>query len=158
MLLPLCTSFQVFVHFALQSSPMKLYVWYFSCKHFPEITHQYILFAPLFLETFRNICVTFCCEKILLDIGLNLRYSLVLQITNIPYSLKKSLLCEIIFVEEFYTFTKRGTETALFLFSATHSKFWCSAKIIYDYFAKHQNFFYCKIRVVRTIAVFTALQ
>jgi len=38
-------------------------------------------------------------------------------------------LCEIIFVEEFYTFTERGTESALFLFSATHSAFRCSAKI-----------------------------
>jgi len=39
------------------------------------------------------------------------------------------LLCEIIFVEEFYTFTKRGTESALFLFSAAHSTFCRSAKI-----------------------------
>jgi len=38
-------------------------------------------------------------------------------------------VCETIFVEEFCTFTKRSTESALFLFSATHSKFWCSAKI-----------------------------
>jgi len=34
--------------YALQSSPMKFYFWYLSCKHFPEITHQYILFAPSF--------------------------------------------------------------------------------------------------------------
>jgi len=26
---------QVFAHFALESSPMKLYFWYLSCKHFP---------------------------------------------------------------------------------------------------------------------------
>jgi len=38
-------------------------------------------------------------------------------------------LCETIFVEAFHTFTKRGTESALFLFSATHSMFCCSAKI-----------------------------
>jgi len=42
---------------------------------------------------------------------------------------KIRLLCEIIFVEEFNTFTKRGTESALFLFSATHSTFCCSSKI-----------------------------
>jgi len=35
----------------------------------------------------------------------------------------------VIFVEEFYTFTKRGTENALFLLSATNSTFCCSAKI-----------------------------
>ena len=135
MLLTLCTNFQVFVHFALQSSPIKLYFWYLSCKHFPEIIHQYILFVPLFLhlkhfETSASLCVV---KGILVDIGLNLRCSLVLQISNFPYSLKKCLLCETIFVEEFYTFTKRGTESALFLFSATHSKFWCSAKIKLGY-------------------------
>jgi len=50
MLLTLCTNFETFAHFALQSSPMKLYFWHLSCKHFSEITHQYILFAPLFLH------------------------------------------------------------------------------------------------------------
>jgi len=50
-------------------------------------------------------------------------------------------VCEIIFVAEFYTFTKRGTESALFLFSATHSTFCCSAKIKWSYFAKHQKLF-----------------
>ena len=39
------------------------------------------------------------------------------------------------------------------MFSATHSTFCCSAKIKKGYFAKHQNFFYCKTRVVRTIAM-----
>jgi len=131
MLLTLCTNFLVFAHFVLQSSPMKLYFWYLSCKHFPEITHQYILFAPLFLhlkhfEIPALLCVV---KRILLDIGLNLRYSLVLQVSNFPLTKKRCLLCETIFDAEFYTFTKRGTESALFLFSATHSKFCCSAKI-----------------------------
>jgi len=96
-LLTLCTNFQVFAHFALQSSPIKLYFWYLSCKHFPEITHQYILFAPLFLhlkhfETSSLLCVV---KRILLDIGFTLRYSLVLlsQTSNFPYSLKKSVSC-----------------------------------------------------------------
>jgi len=65
-------------------------------------------FAPLFLrlkhfEASALLCVV---KGILLDIGLNLWHSLVLQsqISNFPYSLKKiCLLCEIIFVEEFYT-------------------------------------------------------
>jgi len=47
MLLTLCTNFQVFAHFALQFSLMKLYFWYLSCKHFPEITHQYFFCSPL---------------------------------------------------------------------------------------------------------------
>jgi len=93
-LLTLRTNFLVFAHFALQSPPMKLYFWYLSCKHFPEITHQYILFAPLFLhlkhfETSTLLCVV---KGILLDIGLNLRYSLVLQISNFPLT-KKAVSC-----------------------------------------------------------------
>jgi len=91
MLLTLCTNFIVFAHFVLQSSPMKLHFWYLFCKHFPEITHQYILFAPLFLhlkhfQTSALLCVV---KGILLDIGLNLRYSLVLQINNFPTHYKK---------------------------------------------------------------------
>jgi len=66
---------------------------------------------------------------LLLDIGLNLRYALVLQISHFSYSLKICLLYKTTFVEEFYTFTKRGAESTLFLFSATRSKFCCSAKI-----------------------------
>ena len=90
-------------------------------KQFPEITHQYILLAPLFLhlkhfETSALLCVI---KRILLGIGLNLSYSLRLlsQTSNFPYSLKKiCLLYETIFVEEFYIFTKRGAESALFFF------------------------------------------
>jgi len=73
---------------------MKLYFWYLSWKHFPEITHQYILFAPLFLhlkhfETSALLCVV---KGILLDIGLNLRYSPVLQISNFPLTKKSSCM------------------------------------------------------------------
>ena len=198
MLLTFCTNVQVFQHFPLQSSPMKLYFWYLSCKHFPEITHQYLLFAPLFTwNILKHLRFQLCCERyrlttlgvgrifsrggavrdfskffpggdkvvkfgfhpsklkkqpflliisesrgetplpppfrspcILLDIGLNLWHSLVLQsqISNFPYSLKKiCLLCETISI--FDTFTKRGTESASFSFSATHSTFCCSTKI-----------------------------
>ena len=81
-----------FCALCLQSSLMKLYFWYFSCKHFPEITHQHILFAPLFLhlkhfKTSVQLCVV---KRIVLDIGFNLRYSpvLLLQTSNFPYSLK----------------------------------------------------------------------
>jgi len=73
-LLTVCTNFQAFATFALQSSPMKLHFWYLFCKHFPEITHQNILFAPLFLhlkhfEASALLCVV---KGMLLDIGLNL--------------------------------------------------------------------------------------
>jgi len=135
-LLTLCTNFQVFAHFDLQSSPMKLYFWYLSWKHFPEITHQYILFALLFLhlkyfEASALRWVTCVVKDILLDIGLNLWHAVVLNRKSVISLLTKNicLLCETIFVGEFYTFTKRGAESALFLFSATHSKFCCSAKI-----------------------------
>jgi len=89
-----------------------------SYKHFPEITHQYILIAPLFLhlkhfETSALLCVV---KGILLDIGLNLRYSLVLQISNFPLTKKCCLLWENIFVKEVCTFTKRGTKSAFFCF------------------------------------------
>ena len=71
---------------------------------------------------------------------------------------KICLLCEAIFVEEVYyefcTFTERGTESALFLFSSAHSTFCCSAKIKQGYFAKHQSFFYCKTRVLHTVTVY----
>jgi len=92
MLLTLCTNFQVFAHFALQSSTMKLCFGYLSCKHFHEITRQYILFATLFLnlkhfEASALLCVV---KGIPLGIGLNLRHSLVLQISNFSDSLKKS--------------------------------------------------------------------
>jgi len=70
---------------------MKLSFWYLSCKHFPKVTHQYILFA-LFLhlkhfETSALLCVV---KGILLDIGLDLRYSPVLQISN--FSLTKKVV------------------------------------------------------------------
>ena len=73
---------------------MKLYFWYLSCKHFPEITHQCILFALLFFhlkyfETSTLLCVA---KGILPDIGLNLRYSPVLQISNLPLT-KKAVSC-----------------------------------------------------------------
>jgi len=43
-----CTNFQVFAHFALQSSLMMLYFSYVFCKNIPEITHQYFCLLPSF--------------------------------------------------------------------------------------------------------------
>jgi len=94
MLLTLCTNFLAFVHFVLQSSPMKLYFWYLSCKRFPEITRRYILFAPLFLHLkhFKTSALLCVVKGILRDIGLNLRYSPVLQISNFSLT-KKAVSC-----------------------------------------------------------------
>jgi len=151
MLLTLCTNFQVFEHFALQSSPMKLYFWDICLANIflKSLTSILCLLPSLFTSTlsvprgplsghflhlkhFEASALLCGVEGMLLDIGRNLRHSLVLQwqISNFPYSLKKiCLLCETIFVEQFYTFTKRGTESALYFFSATHSTFYYSAKI-----------------------------
>ena len=66
-------------------------------KLFPEITHQYILFAPLFLHLkhFERSALLCVIKRIVLGIGLNLRYSLGLlsQTNNFPYSLKESVSC-----------------------------------------------------------------
>jgi len=134
MLLTLCTNFEVSAHFGLQFSR-------WSCTFDICLANIFlksltnIFFAPLFrrLKHFEASALLCVVKGILLDIGLNLWHSLVLQsqISNFPYSLKNiCLLCGIIFVEEFCTFTKRGIESASFLFSATHSTFCCSAKII----------------------------
>ena len=48
---------------------------------------------PSFLKHFEIPALLCVVKGILLVIGLNLRYSLVLQISNIPYSLKKSVSC-----------------------------------------------------------------
>jgi len=129
MLLTLCTNILVFAHFVLQSSPMKSYFWYLSCKYFPEITHQYILFAPLFLhlkhfETSALLCVV---KGILLDIGLNLRDSPVLQISNF-HSLKKAVSCVILFsLKNFILSLNEAPKAHYFCFLLL--KFCCSAKI-----------------------------
>ena len=101
MLLTLCTNFQVFAHFALQSSPMKLYFRYLSCEHFPDITNIFCLLPSHFTSTLSvphgplsgpffhlkhfeasaSLCVV---NGILLDIGLNLWHS--------QYSNRKSVI------------------------------------------------------------------
>ena len=93
-LLTFCTNFQVFSHFVLQSSLMNLYFWYLSCKHFPEITHEYIfLLTSFFTWNISKHLRYFVLWKV--DIGRNLWHSLVLQsqISNFPYSLNKSVSC-----------------------------------------------------------------
>ena len=138
MILTLCTNFQDFAHFALQSSLMKLYFWYWFCKHFPEITHQDILFAPFFLhlkhfETFALLCVV---KGILLDIRLNLRYSLILQISSFSYSLKKSVSCVKLFSLKNFTHSLNEAPKAYYFC------FYCSFKVLV--FSKKQIRLLCQ--------------
>jgi len=141
---------------------MKLYFWYLSCKHFPEIAHQYILFAPHFLhlkhiETSALVCFV---KRILLDIGLNLRYSLVLQsqTSNFPYSLKKSVSCVKLFSLKNFTLSlNEALKAHFFCFlvniqsSAVQQK---SKKLL----CQTTKLLHCTTRVVRTIALFIASQ
>jgi len=163
MLLMLCTNFQAFAHFALQFSPMKLYFWYWSCKHFSEITHQYILFAPLFLylkhfEASALLCVV---KGILLDIGLNLWHSRVpqSQISNFPYSLKKSVSSVKLFSLKNFTLSLKETpKVHYFCFLLLIQ---CSAvqqKSKKATLPNTKSFFYCKTPAVRAIAMFIASQ
>jgi len=85
---------------------MKFSFWYVTCKHFPEITHQYILLALFFLqlkhfETSGLLCVV---KGILQDIGLNLRYSPVLQISNFSLT-KNAVSCSKLFSLNNFTFS-----------------------------------------------------
>ena len=120
-----------FAHFALQSADEVVLLIFvlqtFSWNHSPI----YFVRSPLSsLETFRKICVTLRCKRILLDIGLNLRYSLLLlsQTGNLPYSLKKPVSYVKLFSLKNFTHSLNEAPKAHF-FSATHSKFCCSAKI-----------------------------
>jgi len=90
-------------------------------------------FAPLFLrlkhfEASALLCVV---KDILLDIELNLWHSLVVQsqISNISYSLKKSVSCVKIFSLKNFTLSLNRASKAHYFFSTTHSTFWCSVKI-----------------------------
>jgi len=179
MLLTLCTNFQVFAHFTLQSSPMKFYFWYLSCKHFPEITHQYIFFAPLSLhfnpffparatqwplsslETFRNIALLCGVKSTLLDIGRTLRHSLVLQwqISNFPYSLNKSVSCVKLFSLKNFTLSLNEAPKAhYFCFLLLIQRSALQQKSNKATLPNTKSFFCCKTRVVHTIAMFIASQ
>ena len=162
MLLTLCTNFHVFAHFALQFSPMKSYFWYLSCKHFPEITHQYVFCSPLSsLETFWNMCVTCVVKGILLDIGLNLWHSPVLQsqISNFLYPLKKSVSCVKLFSLKNFTLSLNGVqEVHYFCFLLLIQRSGVQQKWKKATLRNTKSFFHCKTPVVRAIAMFVASQ
>ena len=134
MILTLCSNFQVFAHFALQSSLMKLYFLIFVLQTF-SWNHSSIYFvcSPLSsLETYWSICVTCVVKGMLLDIELSLWHALVLQpqISNFPYSLKNLYsVWNYLSLKNFTLSLNEAHESALFLFSSTHSTFCCSAKI-----------------------------
>jgi len=55
------------------------------------------------LKHFETSALLWVVKGILLDIELNLTYSLALQISNFPFTKQSCVLCETIFVEEFYS-------------------------------------------------------
>jgi len=160
MLLTLCTNFQVFAHFILQSSPMKLYLWYLPCKHFPEITHQYTLFATLFLhlkhfETSALLCVV---KGILLDIALNLRYPQYSK-SVFSHSVKKTVSCVKLFLlKNFILPLNEAPKAHYFCFLLLIQSSAVQQKSNKATLRNTKSFFYCKTRVVRTIAVSIASQ
>ena len=140
---------------------MKLYFWYLSCKHLPEITHQYILFAPLFLHLKHfEASALLCVVKGRLDVGRNLLHSLVLQpqTSNFPCSQKTSVFCVKLFSLKFTFSVDKAPKTHYFCFLLLIQ---CSAVQHKSNKATLPNtkcFFYCKTHVVRTIAMFIASQ
>ena len=134
MLLMLCTNFQVFAHFALQSSPMKLYFWCLANVFLKSLTNIFCLLPSFFTWNILKHLRYLCCKKYRPTARHRTEYMTFpgTPIANqwfSPLTTKICLLCETIFVEEFYTFTERRAESVLFLFSASHSTFSCSAKI-----------------------------
>ena len=101
---------------------------------------------------FRSPCI-------LLDIGLNLWHSLVLQsqISNFPYSLKKiCLLCETISVEYLTLSLNEAPKAHHFGFLLLIQRSAVQQKS--NSLPNTKNIFYCKTCVVRTIAMFIASQ
>ena len=89
----------VLLIFVLQTFSWNHSPIYFVCPPLsslqPFLSRTGHLVAISSLETFQSICIALCCKtySLLLDIGRNLRHSLVLQwqISNFPYSPKKSV-------------------------------------------------------------------
>jgi len=109
----------VLLIFVLQTFSWNHSPIYFVCSIFLHLKH---------FETSELLCVV---KRILLDIGLNLRYSLLLlsQTGNTPYSLKKSVSCLKLFSLKNFSLSLNEAPKAHYFFSATHLKFCCSAKI-----------------------------
>jgi len=132
MLLTVYTNFQVFAHFALQFSPMKMYFWCLANISLKLLTNIFCLLPSFFTWNILKHLRYLCCKRYTARHRTEFVTFPGTPIANQWFSLlteKICLLCETIFVEEFYTFTERGTESALFLFCASHSMFCCSAKI-----------------------------
>ena len=160
---------------------MKLYFWYLSCKHFPEITHQYTVFCllPSFftstlsvphrslsdhflhLKHFEASALLCVVKGILLEIGRTLRHSLVLQwqISNFPYSLKKSVsYVKLMSLNNFTLSLNQAPKAHYFSFLLLIQRSAIQQKSDKATLPNIKSFFYCKTRVVRTIAMFIASQ
>jgi len=146
-LLTLCTNFLVLrtLFCNLRRWPMKLYFWYLSCKHFPEIAHQYTLFAPLFLH-FKHFetSALLCVEKgILLDIGLNLRYSPVLQISNFPLTKKAASCVKLFSLNNFILSLNEAPKANYFYFLLLIQRSAVQQKSSKATLPNTKNYFYC---------------
>jgi len=130
------------------------------CLANTEITHQYILFALLFLhlKPFQTSALLCVLKGILLDIGLNLRYSPLLQISNFPLT-KKSVSCVKLFSLKNFALSLNETPQAhYFCFLLLIQRSADQQKSNKATLPNTKSFFYCKTGVVRTIAVFIASQ
>jgi len=90
MLLTLCTNFQVFAHFTIFADEVVLLIFALQTFSWNYAPIHFVCSPLSSLETFRNICATLCCKR---NTARHRAYSLVLQIGNFPYSLKKSVSC-----------------------------------------------------------------
>jgi len=85
---------------------------------FPEITHQYLLFAPLILHLkhFEPSSLLWV-EKCVLDIGRNSSHSIALELktSNFSYSLKKTVFCVKLLSKKFTPSQKEAPQVYLFL-------------------------------------------
>jgi len=130
----------------------------FSWNHSPIY-----FFAPLFLclkhfEVSGLVCVV---KGILLDIGLNLWHSLVLQsqISNFPYSLKKSVsIVKLFSLKNFTLSLNEAPKAHDFCFLLLIQRSAVQQKSNKATLPNTKSFFYCENPVVRAIAMLIASQ
>jgi len=122
-----------------------------------------IFFTPLSLrlKNFEASALLCVVKGILLEIGLNLWQSLVLQsqISNFPYSLKKSVSCVKLFSLKNFTLSLNEAPKAhYFCFLLLIKRSAVQQKSNKAALPNTKRFFFCKTPVIRAIAMFIASQ
>ena len=158
-----CTpAFEFFAHFALQFSPMKLYFWCLANIFLKSLTNIFCLLPSFFTWNILKHLRYLCCKRYtLLDIGLNLWHSLVLQsqISDFRYSLTKSVFCVKLFsLNNFIHSLNDAPKAHYFCFLLLIQRSAVQEKSNKATLPNTKCFFYCKTHVVRTIAMFIASQ